>query len=92
MHDAWLQAEKGLRQNAERAQTEILEAAGGREARIQALQLELGQATAKAHNVSAMGTQLTAARSRMEQALEDLQVSWILHSAVYSECSCQPPK
>ena len=70
-----LQAEKELRQKVEQAQTEALEAAEGQEARIQALQQELSQAAANVNEVPAMETQLAAVRSRLETALEDLQVS-----------------
>ena len=59
----------------EQAQTEALEAAEGQEACIQELQQELSQAAANVNEVSAMETQLAAVRSRLETALEDLQVS-----------------
>lgn len=59
---------------------------------LQALQQELGRATVKANGVSAMETQLTAARRQMAKVLEDLQVSWAFHSTVYNDCSLQQPK
>ena len=59
---------------------------------LQALQQELGRATVKANGVSAMETQLTAARRQMAKVLEDLQVSWVFHSTVYNDCSLQQPK
>ena len=73
-----LQAEKELRQKAEQAQTEALEAADGQEAHMQALQQQLSQAAARVNDVPVMETQLAAVRSRLEKALEDLQVSQAL--------------
>ena len=83
-----LQAENELRQKAEQAQTEALQAAGGQEARIQALQQELRQAVDKVNDVPAWETQLAAVRSQLEKALQHLQVSQALLGA--SCCSIHP--
>ena len=84
-----LQAEKELRQRAEQAHIASQEAADAQEGHIQALQHELGQASAKIADVPTIETQLTAAKSQVKKVLEDLQVSWALYSAVYSERSLQ---